>query len=566
VRAILRRLAPALAALVGCGSMFLVLQQVATGAFDGLEARQVGQDADRIRIGLDAQVRLLIAFGGTNAVWDNTHDNIAAGDAAAFAEDFPPGEQEGVTALDGILGIGPDGRLRVGGYTGADDFRTPAAPLTDPALLRRLYDADGEAGSARCGVVAADAMYLFCGLGAFPSSGEGRPSGGFILLKRLSAEGMRALSSDIGLDTAVVAEPRAGGVAQQGFTSSLGAVSVRTTVLDAGRIALNAEVGTVNGQRLVLESIRPRPIHAAATSTARKLFLLVAAATVLVVAYMAWSTRRAVRRRVRPLRHTTEQIVASGDHDLRVGATGQDDIAALGRAIDTMLDTISDRDRLLRAEQEQRRRELEETHERQRAAERAMQRRARELVDETSGLVARQLDEVSARAATVGEAAGRIDERVRDARTAAGLLLTNNGDASQAVGTLHESLRRVDEVARFIGGIARQTNLLALNATIEAARAGTAGEGFAVVAGEVKTLAATTAESTETITSTLDELNARVGAVVDIMTTMSATISAIDHTTADAETLSTDQAAVVADLTRQVAAATEQLEGLAGRD
>jgi methyl-accepting chemotaxis protein len=280
---------------------------------------------------------------------------------------------------------------------------------------------------------------------------------------------------------------------------------------------------------------------------------------------MTWSTRRAVRRRVRPLRHTTEQIIASGDHDLRVGGTGQDDIAALGRAIDTMLDTISNRDRLLRTEQEQRRRELEESHEQQRSAEREVQRQARQLVDETSDLVARQLDDVSARAATVGEAAGRIDGQVRHARTAAGLLLTNNVEASQAVGTLHESLRKVDEVARFIGGIARQTNLLALNATIEAARAGEAGQGFGVVAGEVKTLAATTAESTETISSTLDELNERVAAVVDIMTTMSATITAIDYTTADAQTMTTEQAAVVADLTRQVAAATERLEGLATR-
>ncbi|WP_199514609.1 methyl-accepting chemotaxis protein [Nucisporomicrobium flavum] len=561
-----RRIGPALAALAACGSLFLVLQQVATGAFDGLEAQQVAQDAGRIRIALDAQVRLLTSFGATNAVWDNTYDHIAKADAAGFAEDFPPDDPQSVNGLDGLLGVDAGGRLVVGGYTGAAAYGTPAPQLTDPALLNRLYDPAAESGSARCGVVAADAMYVFCGLGAYPSSGEGRPSGGLILLKRLSAAGMTALSADIDLSTTVVGERRPGGVAQKPVTSLLGPVAVHTTVLAADRIALDAEIATVNGQRLVLESVRPRPIHAAATATARKLFGLVAIATLLVVAYMSWSTRRAVRRRVRPLRHTTEQIIASGDHDLRVRPAGQDDIAALGRAIDTMLDTISGRDRLLQAEQEQRRRELEETHEQQRAAEREMRRRARELVDETSELVARQLDDVSGQAAAVGAAAGRIDGQVREARLAAGLLLTNNVEASEAVGTLHESLRKVEEVARFIGGIARQTNLLALNATIEAARAGEAGQGFGVVAGEVKTLAATTAESTDTITSTLDELNERVAAVVDIMMTMSATITAIDYTTADAQAMTTEQAAVVAGLTHQVTAAIERLEALASRD
>jgi methyl-accepting chemotaxis protein len=176
--------------------------------------------------------------------------------------------------------------------------------------------------------------------------------------------------------------------------------------------------------------------------------------------------------------------------------------------------------------------------------------------------VSEQLTDIAERAGTVGAAASQIDARVHDARTAATELMTNNGQATAAVGTLHESLRKVDEVARFIGGIARQTNLLALNATIEAVRAGEAGLGFAVVAGEVKTLANTTGESTDTIARTLEQLNRDVTAVVEIMTTMSDAIKAIDHTTAEARGVAAEQVAVVDDLTSRVSVALDELNSL----
>jgi methyl-accepting chemotaxis protein len=73
----------------------------------------------------------------------------------------------------------------------------------------------------------------------------------------------------------------------------------------------------------------------------------------------------------------------------------------------------------------------------------------------------------------------------------------------QALGT---ELQQINRVAADIAQIAQQTNLLALNATIEAARAGDAGRGFAVVAGEVKALAATTAQATEKIQRTVATL------------------------------------------------------------
>jgi aerotaxis receptor len=90
-------------------------------------------------------------------------------------------------------------------------------------------------------------------------------------------------------------------------------------------------------------------------------------------------------------------------------------------------------------------------------------------------------------------------------------------NAARSIESLKEQGTAIENVVKLISGIADQTNLLALNAAIEAARAGEHGRGFAVVADEVRALAAKTQASTIDIRDMIEKLRSGIESTVHVV-------------------------------------------------
>lgn len=84
--------------------------------------------------------------------------------------------------------------------------------------------------------------------------------------------------------------------------------------------------------------------------------------------------------------------------------------------------------------------------------------------------------------------------------------------------TFKKEFENVKQETSTIEGITSQTNLLALNASIEAARAGEAGNGFAVVADQIRSLSSGTQDSSNSIMEALSHLEATSDEMLESIT------------------------------------------------
>lgn len=85
-------------------------------------------------------------------------------------------------------------------------------------------------------------------------------------------------------------------------------------------------------------------------------------------------------------------------------------------------------------------------------------------------------------------------------------LVNSNTEVLQVAQTTKKETEKTDEILSFLKNISKKTNLLGLNASIEAARVGKYGQGFDVVAKEIRQLSISSSESMREIESILNKV------------------------------------------------------------
>jgi methyl-accepting chemotaxis protein len=145
-----------------------------------------------------------------------------------------------------------------------------------------------------------------------------------------------------------------------------------------------------------------------------------------------------------------------------------------------------------------------------------------EMIADGAGNLTAEISNTNQAANSVGDMIEQTIQYVGDGHSEmANLTQTMSGISSfseelqQSVVNLKESLDGINALVNVVNDIASQTNLLSLNASIEAARAGVAGQGFAVVAEEIRSLAESCAEAVDNITATTTGMNRMMEVVLD---------------------------------------------------
>ncbi|MDD0987426.1 methyl-accepting chemotaxis protein [Pseudomonas shahriarae] len=292
---------------------------------------------------------------------------------------------------------------------------------------------------------------------------------------------------------------------------------------------------------------------------------------VLLLVLLAFYAIRNLVQRMKSLRTNIDSLSA-GDADLtkRITIRAEDEMGAIGHSVNrfiiylqNMIGEVTQATGAMASGLEQLQQTSAQTN-------RILVRHASETdqtvtaiteMSSTADTVAQNAAETASFTQRANEHADRSRVVVGEASTSVSALIGEVASATHTVENMRQDAARITETLGVIGAIAGQTNLLALNAAIEAARAGEQGRGFAVVADEVRALAARTQASTSQINEMLARLTTGVSSSVTAMENTQASCQSAADATARVNTGLDEMAGSVShinNLSTQIATAAEQ--------
>ena len=300
------------------------------------------------------------------------------------------------------------------------------------------------------------------------------------------------------------------------------------------------------------------------------LALLQVPMVLLLVLLAAYAIRQLVQR-MKSLK-TNIDALSTGDADLtrRITIRAEDELGAIGHSVNrfivylqNMIGEVTQATGAMSTGLEQLQHTSAQTN-------RILVRHASETdqtvtaiteMSSTADTVAQNAAETAAFTQRANEHADRSRVVVGEASSSVSALIGEVSSATHSVENMRQDAARITETLGVIGAIAGQTNLLALNAAIEAARAGEQGRGFAVVADEVRALAARTQASTSQINEMLARLTTGVSSSVAAMENTQASCQSAADATARVNSGLDEMAGSVShinNLSTQIATAAEQ--------
>lgn len=227
------------------------------------------------------------------------------------------------------------------------------------------------------------------------------------------------------------------------------------------------------------------------------------------------------------LRENIDQLAqGNADLTLRINSTDKDEVGNIGKSVNTfvqylhkLMTSVSDSSSMISGSLTEVERQINKTNDviNSHTKETEQVVTAMEEMSTTASIVASNAANAAMATQQMNNAISLSKTTVMKASNNVKVLLEDVDKTAVNIENMAEDTRKIDTALTEIGSIAEQTNLLALNAAIEAARAGEQGRGFAVVADEVRALAARTQNSTSEISDMLNKLNSGVSEVVGAM-------------------------------------------------